>query len=139
MSDFPQVRLRRLRRTEGLRRAFAETEVTPSDLIAPLFVKESLAEPVPISSMPGQYQHTLESLVKEARELVTLGVSGVLLFGVPARKDAEGREAWNAGGISQQAIAAVKDEMAELLQRFIHGGQVVIPFEAHIVVARKSG
>jgi porphobilinogen synthase len=113
MTDFPQLRMRRLRRTPGLRRAFGETTVTPADLIAPLFVKEGLAEPVPISSMPGQHQHTLESLVKEARELVTLGVSGVLLFGIPSRKDDEGSEAWSTRGISQQAIAAVKDELGD--------------------------
>lgn len=113
MSNFPQVRMRRLRRTTGLRRAFAETTVTPADLIAPLFVKQGLTEPVPISSMPGQHQHTLESLVKEARQLVTLGVSGVLLFGIPARKDPEGTEAWSTSGISQQAIAAVKDELGD--------------------------
>ena len=87
--------------------------MTPADLIAPLFVKEGLTEPVPISSMPGHYQHTLESLVKEARELTTLGVSGVLLFGIPIRKDAEGTEAWSTSGISQQAIAAVKDELGD--------------------------
>lgn len=113
MTGFPQLRMRRLRRTPGLRRAFAETNVTPGDLIAPLFVKEGLSEPVPISSMPGQRQHTLESLVKEVRELATLGVSGVLLFGVPARKDAEGGEAWSTNGVSQQAIAAVKDELGD--------------------------
>ena len=113
MSDFPHLRMRRLRRTAGLRRAFAETVVTPADLIAPLFVKEGLAEPVAISSMPGHYQHTLESLVKEARELATLGVAGVLLFGIPARKDAAGTEAWSTSGISQQAIAAVKDELGD--------------------------
>ena len=113
MSDFPQLRMRRLRRTAGLRRAFAETVVTPADLIAPLFVKEGLAEPVAISSMPGHYQHTLESLVKEARELATLGVAGVLLFGIPARKDADGTEAWSTSGISQQAVAAVKDELGD--------------------------
>jgi len=113
MTDFPQLRMRRLRRTPGLRRAFGETTMTPADLIAPLFVKEGLAEPAPISSMPGQHQHTLESLVKEARELVTLGVSGVLLFGIPTRKDGEGSEAWSTSGISQQAIAAVKDELGD--------------------------
>ena len=113
MSDFPELRMRRLRRTAGLRRAFAETAVTPADLIAPLFVNEGLREPVLISSMPGQNQHTLESLVKEARELTTMGVAGVLLFGIPSHKDAEGSGAWSTSGISQQAIAAVKDELGD--------------------------
>lgn len=113
MSHFPRSRMRRLRRTPGLRRAFAETRVTPADLIAPLFVKEGLSEPVAISSMPGQRQHTVESLVKEARELTSLGVAGILLFGIPGHKDSDGSEAWSIDGISQQAIAAVKDEVGD--------------------------
>lgn len=113
MSSFPDHRLRRLRRTAGLRRAFAETVVTPADLVAPLFVKEGLSDPVPISSMPRQYQHTLDSLVKEARELAGLGVAGVLLFGVPAHKDPEGSEAHSPSGISQAALRAVKDELGD--------------------------
>ena len=96
--SFPEQRLRRLRRTPGLRRAFAETSLAPSDLIAPLFLKEGIADPVPISSMPGQHQHTLESLVKEAREVAERGVSGVVLFGIPENKDATGSEAWNDSG-----------------------------------------
>ncbi len=113
MPAYPRYRARRLRRTSGLRRAFAETVVTPDHLIAPLFVKEGLSERNPIESMPGQYQNSIESVVKEARELVGLGVAGVLLFGVPSRKDGTGSEAWNANGISQQAIAAVKDELGD--------------------------
>jgi len=113
MTGFPTYRPRRLRASAALRAAFAETSVSPGDLIAPLFVKEGLAEPVPISSMPGHFQHSLESLTKEARELVGLGVAGVLLFGVPARKDSEGSEAWASTGISQVALAAVKDEVGD--------------------------
>jgi porphobilinogen synthase len=96
-----------------LRRAFAETSLAPGDLIAPLFLKEGIEESAPIASMPGQSQHTLESLVKEARETVDLGVAGVILFGVPARKDAEGSEAWNPAGIVQQGLRAVKDELGD--------------------------
>jgi porphobilinogen synthase len=110
---FPDDRLRRLRRTPGLRRAFAETSLAPGDLIAPLFLKEGIDEPLPIPSMPGQSQHTLESLVKEARELTDLGVAGVILFGVPARKDAEGSEAWNPDGIVQRALRAAKEELGD--------------------------
>ncbi len=111
MTAFPTYRPRRLRTTAALRKAFAETSVAPGDLIAPLFVKEALSDPVPISSMPGHFQHSLESATKEARELVGLGVAGVLLFGIPAAKDPEGSEAWAMTGIAQAALAAVKDEV----------------------------
>jgi porphobilinogen synthase len=110
---FPDDRLRRLRRTPGLRRAFAETSLAPGDLIAPLFLKEGIDEPLGIASMPGQSQHTLESLVKEARELTDLGVAGVILFGVPAHKDAEGSEAWNPDGIVERGLRAAKDELGD--------------------------
>jgi porphobilinogen synthase len=113
MTTFPEYRLSRLRRSEAMRRAWAETSLQPSDLIAPLFVKEGIDEPVPISSMPGFHQHTLESLVKEARELVERGVAGVILFGVPAHKDAEGSEASGPDSISQLALRAVKDEIGD--------------------------
>ena len=113
MSSFPEYRPRRLRRTPGLRRLFAETDLAPSHLVAPLFVKEGLAVAVPITSMPGQHQHTLESLVKEARELATRGISGVILFGIPEEKDPHGSQAWSADGIVQRAIRAVKDELAD--------------------------
>ncbi len=113
MSAFPEYRLRRLRQSEALRRAFAETSLQPSDLIAPLFVKEGIAEPAAISSMPGFSQHTLESLVKEARELVERGVAGVILFAVPSHKDPEGTESWGRESISQVALRALKDEIGE--------------------------
>ena len=113
MSSFPAHRPRRLRRTPALRRAFAETSLVPSDLIAPLFLKEGIDEAVPISAMPGHYQHTLESLVKEAREVVERGVAGVILFGIPERKDAVGSEAYNHDGIVQRGLAALKDELGD--------------------------
>jgi porphobilinogen synthase len=113
VSPFPVDRMRRLRRTPGLRRAFAETTVAPSDLIAPLFVKEGIDDPVPISSMPGHSQQTLETLVKEARELADRGVAGVLLFGIPAAKDESGSEAWSPDGIVQRGLSALKDELGD--------------------------
>ena len=113
MSHFPEYRPRRLRRTAALREAFAETVLVPSDLIAPLFVKESLDEPHPIESMPGHFQHTVESAVKEARELVGRGVSGVIVFGIPAHKDPIGSEAWSPTGISQEAIRSIKDDLGD--------------------------
>ena len=113
MTFVPVHRPRRLRRTPGLRRAFAETSLNPSDLIAPLFVKEGIGEPVPIASMPGHYQHTLESVVKEARELASRGVAGVLLFGIPATKDPEGNESHSQHGIAQKGLWALKNELGD--------------------------
>jgi porphobilinogen synthase len=87
--------------------------VHPSDLIMPMFCKEGIDEPVPIASMPGQYQHTLESLRKEAVATAETGVRAFLLFGVPASKDAEGSEAWNPDGIGQRAIGALREEFGD--------------------------
>jgi porphobilinogen synthase len=96
-----------------LRRAFGEAAVTPSDLVAPLFVKEGIADPEPIESMPGHFKHTLDSLVKEAHELAERRVAGVLLFGVPSHKDGAGSEAYNPGGIVQQGLRALKEEVGD--------------------------
>jgi porphobilinogen synthase len=102
-----------MRRTAALRALVRETEIAPRHLIAPLFVKEGVTEPVPIGSMPGQFQHTLESLRKEAHEIASKGVLGFMLFGVPERKDAEGSEAWNPDGIAQQALRVLREELGE--------------------------
>lgn len=96
-----------------MRRAFAETRLSAADLIAPLFVKEGIEEPIAIASMPGHHQHTIESVVKEARELIERGVGGIILFGVPAQKDATGSVAWAPDGITQQALRATKSEIAD--------------------------
>jgi porphobilinogen synthase len=111
--SFPQSRPRRMRRTAALRSLIRETDVRPDDLIAPLFVKEGIAEPVAIASMPGQFQHTLESLRKEAVEIAERGVRAFIVFAVPAHKDAEGSEAWNPDGVGQQAIAALRTEFGD--------------------------
>jgi porphobilinogen synthase len=112
---FPLRRLRRLRRTPALRRLVAEARLGVDDLVAPLFVREGAAEPVPIASMPGQAQHSLDSLVVEAKRLVSLGVPGLILFGVPARKDAEGSGAWDRDGVVQVALRAVRDAVGDEL------------------------
>jgi porphobilinogen synthase len=110
---FPQQRPRRLRRTPALRALVREVELSPRDLIAPLFVKEGITEPAPIPSMPGQYQHTLESLRKEAAEIAARGVTAFMLFGVPERKDAEGSEAWNPDGIAQRGLRVLRQELGD--------------------------
>jgi len=110
---FPQQRPRRLRRTPALRGLIREVDLSPRHLIAPLFVKEGIAEPLPIPSMPGHAQHTLESLRKEAREIASKGVLAFVLFGVPGRKDAEGSEAWNPAGIAQKGLQALREELGD--------------------------
>src|ERR1700731_3890600 len=87
-AGYPAVRLRRLRRTPALRRMVAETRLSVDDLVAPLFVRQGIDSPVPIATMPGVVQHSLASLLDEAKRLVALGVPAVLLFGVPQHKDA---------------------------------------------------
>ena len=110
---FPHQRPRRLRRTPALRSLVRETDLTPRHLIAPLFVKEGLTEPLPIPSMPSQAQHTLESLRKEARDIASRGVVGFVLFGIPERKDPEGSEAWNPAGIAQRGLEALREELGD--------------------------
>jgi porphobilinogen synthase len=102
-----------LRRTPALRALVRETELAPRHLIAPLFVKEGVTEPVPIGSMPGQVQHTIESLRKEAAEVAGRGVLAFMLFGVPERKDAEGSEAWNPDGIAQRALRELRADLGD--------------------------
>jgi porphobilinogen synthase len=116
--SFPQRRLRRLRRTPALRRMVAETTLSVDDLIAPLFVREGIDSPQPIRSLPGVVQHTRESLRKEVHELVELGIPGVILFGVPAHKDAEGSEAWNPDGIVQVALSELRSDFGDDLVLF---------------------
>jgi porphobilinogen synthase len=103
--------MRRLRRHPRLREMVAETTIRPSDLIAPLFVREGIDGPRPIPSLPGVVQHTVESLVKEARHLHSVGVPGLVLFGVPAVKDPEGRGASDPDGIVQVALHRLADEL----------------------------
>ncbi len=110
---FPEQRPRRLRRTAALRRLVAETHVGVDDLIAPLFVKEGLREPEPVRSMPGVVQHSLESLRKEVRALTAVGVPAVVLFGVPAMKDARGSGADAPDGVVQVALRAARDEVGD--------------------------
>jgi porphobilinogen synthase len=104
-AGFPQVRPRRLRTTAAMRRLVAQTSVRPADLVQPLFVKEGITEPQPVPSMPGVVQHTRDSLRKAAAAAVDAGVGGLILFGVPAVKDASGAAADDPAGIVQLALA----------------------------------
>ena len=113
--DVPTVRPRRLRRTPSLRRLVAETSVEPRQLVLPVFVREGLSEPRPISSMPGVVQHTRGSLAKAVTEAAELGLGGVMLFGIPETKDATGSGGLDPDGILNLAIADVVAEVGDAL------------------------
>jgi len=115
-SGFPTARPRRLRRTAPLRRLTTQVRVEPADLVLPLFVKEGIDAPAPIASMPGVVQHTRESLRKAAVEAVEAGVGGLILFGIPAHKDARGSAADDPDGIVQLGL---RDLVAEVGDRTV--------------------
>jgi porphobilinogen synthase len=91
----------------------AETTLAPADLVAPLFVAEGLSEPKVIESLPGQFQHTVASLHDEVRALHAAGVGGVILFGIPSKKDEFGSGAWDPDGVAQVALRSLRDEFAD--------------------------
>jgi porphobilinogen synthase len=110
---FPDIRPRRLRRSPALRRLVEETRVAPAELVLPLFVKEGLADPRPIGSLPGVVQHSRDSLRKAAHDAVRAGVGGLMLFGVPAEG---GRDATGSGGVDPDGVlnVAIRDVLAEV-------------------------
>ncbi|MDQ1625010.1 MAG: porphobilinogen synthase, partial [Actinomycetota bacterium] len=110
---FPVVRPRRLRRTPALRALVGQTRLHPADLMLPLFVKEGLTEPAPIGSMPGVVQHSRDSLRKAVVDAVATGVGAVMLFAVPATKDATGTAATDDDGILNVAIRDVVSEIGD--------------------------
>ena len=115
-APFPAARPRRLRRTAAIRRLVAGTAVRPADLVQPLFVKEGIGSPQPVTSMPGVLQHTRDSVRKAAAEAVEAGVGGLILFGIPAIKDGLGSAADDPDGIIQVVLrdlaADVGDDVA---------------------------
>jgi porphobilinogen synthase len=110
------IRPRRLRTTPAMRRLAGQVRLAPADLVLPLFVKEGIDSPAPIESMPGVVQHTRESLRKAAAQAADAGVGGVILFGIPATKDAQGSAADAADGIVQFAL---QDVVAEVGDRMV--------------------
>ena len=112
---FPLHRLRRLRANESLRTLVRETSLAPSNFILPLFVCEGKAVRKDISSMPGHAQLSIDLIVKECREVAALGISGVILFGIPQHKDEHASGAYDDEGIVQRAIRAIKQETPDLL------------------------
>jgi len=111
--SYPVERPRRLRRTPALRRLVAQTRLDPADLVLPLFVKQGLAEPVAVSAMPGVFQHSRDSLRKAAHEAVEAGVGGLILFGIPAAKDATGSQADAEDGIVQVALRDLAADLGD--------------------------
>ncbi|MBE4695498.1 MULTISPECIES: porphobilinogen synthase [Brevibacterium] len=109
----PIIRPRRLRSTPAMRRLVSEVRLHPADLVLPMFVKESLSQPAPLSGMPGVVQHTLDSLLDAAREAVAAGVGGLMLFGIPEVRDETGSQADDPEGILNRALRLLRDEFGE--------------------------
>jgi porphobilinogen synthase len=108
---YPQYRLRRLRKDDLFRRVFRETQLRPDNFILPLFVRPGKGIKQPISSMPGQFQLSVDLLIKEVKEVKSLGIPGVILFGIPEKKDELGTEGYAEGGIIQRAVRAIKEKV----------------------------
>ena len=115
MSRFPQVRMRRMRESPILRHLAQETRISISDFIYPIFVTHGRGVRNPIDPMPGMFQLSLDNLIAEIDEVVSLGIGAVLLFGLPATKDPEGSEAYEASGIIQEAIRVIKQTAPNML------------------------
>ena len=115
MISFPQLRLRRLRRTESLRALFQENRVNIGDLVYPLFVVEGKGFRQEISSIPGVFRFSPDQVAQEAQEIARLGIPAVLLFGIPAHKDEAGSSAYDPEGVVQQAVRTIKHSVPKLL------------------------
>ena len=113
--SFPNQRPRRLRTTPAMRRMTAEHRLAPAELILPAFIREGLSEPNPIVSMPGVVQHTTDSLKRAAAEAAELGLGGIMLFGIPSLRDAEGSASLDPNGVLNKAIRDVRSEVGDEL------------------------
>ena len=113
--SFPQTRLRRLRKTKNLRRLLAEHSLSVDDVIFPLFICPGSKVKKEISSMPGIFQISPDQVISECQEIVDLGIPGVLLFGLPEYKDAEGSSSCQEDGVVQQSIRLIKKAFPDLL------------------------
>ena len=113
--QFPAVRLRRLRSSAPLRELVRETRLDAGDFILPLFIKHGRGQRIPIASMPGQSQLTVDLLKDEIAEIESLGIPAIILFGIPEHKDAVGSDAYSADGIIQQAVREIKRLGSKLL------------------------
>jgi porphobilinogen synthase len=112
---FPVTRIRRLRKTSVLRDMFRETSLSKKDFIYPLFIVEGAGIKREISSMPGQFQMSLDNVLRECEELQTIGISSILLFGIPEMKDEVGSGAYDENGIIQKTLRAIKKDFSEMM------------------------
>ncbi|HBR17467.1 MAG TPA: porphobilinogen synthase, partial [Deltaproteobacteria bacterium] len=112
---FPKHRPRRLRKNEIIRKMVRETTLSVDDLILPLFITFGKGKKIAIKSMPGHYQLSVDNLAKEIKEIKSLGIPAVILFGIPEHKDEVGSEAYNPKGIIQKVVKAIKDKAPELM------------------------
>jgi len=145
----PTIRPRRLRLNAGIRRMVRETTLSPADFVYPLFVRHGRGQRVPIASMPGVAQLTVDKLADEARTIAGLGIPAVILFGIPAAKDATGSDNTSPDGIVPQAIRAIKDAAPDLLvisdmcfcEYTDHGhcGVINVPGQAHYTPTLPEG
>jgi len=110
---FPRQRMRRLRLGEGLRRMVRETRLHPASLVMPLFVRAGKGAADPIPSMPGQFRYTPDRLVERCAEIASLGIGGVILFGIPGEKDPRGSGAWAEDGVVQESVRLLKRALPE--------------------------
>ncbi|MBW2558576.1 MAG: porphobilinogen synthase [Deltaproteobacteria bacterium] len=113
--SFPDYRPRRLRKNENFRRMIRETDLSVDDLVCPLFVTHGSGVKNPISSMPGNFQMSIDNLVEEVKKIKGMGIPAIMLFGIPETKDEEGSGAWDENGIIQQAVREIKDEVADII------------------------
>jgi porphobilinogen synthase len=113
--SFPKNRMRRLRSSDAMRRLVRQTSISVNNLVYPLFVKEGKNIKEPIKSLTGCFHFSPDTIVKEAKEVFSLGIPAVLLFGLPEKKDATGSQAWAENGVIQQAVTEIKNKVPELL------------------------
>ena len=114
-ANFPNIRLRRFRKSAGLREIFSETRLSASELVMPFFVTHGKNIRKPIEPMPGQFQFSVDQLLIEIKEITALGIRSVLLFGLPKDKDLQGSEAFASDGIIQQAVSAIKSHDTDIV------------------------
>jgi len=112
-SSFPKVRSRRLRRSKKVRELLQQVHLSTSNLIAPLFVQEGLSRPEEIESLPGIMRLPLEGVTSEVREITSLGIPAVIIFGIPSRKDDLGKSAFDDNGIVQKTVSLIRKEVGD--------------------------